>query len=133
MVNPRKAHPVDPGLIPIFDRAGRPNRGHAMETAVLIELERRRAEVTYVKLKDDLEVDFLPRYPDGTEDLTQVCGDARDPNTANRGIRAFVAAGQVDRQAICRLLTLTKDSAPKPAPQSVAVQPAYEWLLSGSL
>ena len=32
MVNPRKVYPVDPGLIPVFDRAGRDNTGHALET-----------------------------------------------------------------------------------------------------
>ena len=41
MVNPRKAYPVDPGLIPVFDRTGRANIGHALETAVMVELERR--------------------------------------------------------------------------------------------
>ncbi len=46
MVNPRKAYPVDPGLIAVFDRSGRANSGHALETAVLIELERRRFAVT---------------------------------------------------------------------------------------
>ena len=49
MVNPRKAYPVDPGLIPLFDRTGRANVGHALETAVLVELERRRFDVTYVR------------------------------------------------------------------------------------
>ena len=48
MVNPRKAYAVDPGLIPLFDRTGRANVGHALETAVLVELERRRFDVTYV-------------------------------------------------------------------------------------
>jgi hypothetical protein len=33
MVNPRKAYPVDPGLIPVYDRVGRANVGHALETA----------------------------------------------------------------------------------------------------
>ena len=41
MVNPRKAYPVDSGLIAVFDGTGRANLGHALETAVLIELERR--------------------------------------------------------------------------------------------
>jgi predicted AAA+ superfamily ATPase len=27
MVNPRKAYPIDPGLIPVFDRSGEPNLG----------------------------------------------------------------------------------------------------------
>ena len=49
MVNPRKAYPVDPGLIPLFDRTGRANVGPALETVVLVELERRRFDVTYVR------------------------------------------------------------------------------------
>ena len=43
-VNPRKAYPIDPGLIPVFDRSGKANVGHALETAVLLELERRGFE-----------------------------------------------------------------------------------------
>ena len=41
MVNPRKSYPIDAGLIPVFDRSGRANLGHALETAVYLELERR--------------------------------------------------------------------------------------------
>ncbi len=33
-------YPVDPGLIPVFHRSGRANEGHALETAVALELER---------------------------------------------------------------------------------------------
>ncbi len=40
-VNPRKVYAVDPALIPAFDRSGNANLGHALETAVLIELQRR--------------------------------------------------------------------------------------------
>lgn len=36
--NPRKAYPVDSGLITAFDRSGKPSTGHALETAVLVEL-----------------------------------------------------------------------------------------------
>jgi hypothetical protein len=41
MVNPRKAYPVDPGLIALFERSGRSHTGRALETVVLLELERR--------------------------------------------------------------------------------------------
>jgi predicted AAA+ superfamily ATPase len=43
--NPRKLYPVDPGLIRAYDTSGRSNFGHALETAVLNELGRRKAEV----------------------------------------------------------------------------------------
>jgi uncharacterized protein len=51
--------------------------GHAMGTCVLLELERRCAEVAYVRTKGGFEVDFLARYSDGQEDLIQVCAGPR--------------------------------------------------------
>lgn len=58
MVNPRKAYPVDPGLIPVYERVQRPNLGHALESAVFIELQRRGCEVHYLRTADGHEVDF---------------------------------------------------------------------------
>ena len=92
MVNPRKAYPVDPGLIPIYERTGRSNIGHALESAVFIELERRGAEIGYVRTKNGLEVDFLAREPDGTESLIQVCTDVSDALTHEREVRSLEEA-----------------------------------------
>lgn len=131
MVNPRKVYPVDPGLIPIFDRTGRANLGHALETAVLIELERRRMEVTYVRTPGGREVDFLARTSTGEMELIQACADPTDPATAARELRALDEAGAMFPRATRRLLTLTADAMPTGAPAGVIVQPAYEWLLGG--
>jgi predicted AAA+ superfamily ATPase len=76
--NPRKAYPVDPGLITAFDRSGKPNTGHALETAVLVELERRRCERSYVRTQDGFEVDFLATPITGRPVLIQVCADVSD-------------------------------------------------------
>ena len=129
MVNPRKVYPVDPGLIPVFDRTGRSNTGHALETAVLVELERRKAEVHYVKTPKGFEVDFLARYPSGHVDLIQVCADAGAPDTAQRELRALLEAGHLFPQARKRLLTLTMDGLPRETPSDVTAQPAYVWML----
>ena len=130
MVNPRKAYPVDPGLIPVFERTGRANLGHALETAVLIELERRRMGVTYVKTSGGHEVDFLARASTGEQELIQVCADSTGPATAARELRALDEAGAVFPEAARRLLTLTADAVPADAPAGVLVQPAYEWMLA---
>ncbi|HEV7672709.1 MAG TPA: ATP-binding protein [Thermoanaerobaculia bacterium] len=129
MVNPRKAYPVDPGLISVFDRSGRSNVGHALEAAVLIELERRRCEVTYVRTPGGFEVDFLARDVEGKAELIQVCADASDPATAERELRALLDAGEMYPKANKRLLTLTRDGQPTSALPGITVQPAYEWLL----
>lgn len=129
MVNPRKVYPVDPGLIPIFDRSGRANVGHALETAVLIELERRRMETTYVRTAGGREVDFLARTPEGGLELIQVCADVSDPETMARELRALEEAAVDYPQATRRLLTLTAEALPRERPPGIVVQPAYEWML----
>jgi hypothetical protein len=130
MVNPRKSYPVDPGLIPVFDLTGRSNRGHALETAVLIELERRRCQITYVRTPEGYEVDFLARGAAGDVQLIQVCADASDPDTAARELRALSEAAEIYPGARRVLLTLTRDGMPAEAPADIVVQPAYEWFLS---
>ena len=129
MVNPRKAYPVDPGMIPVYDRTGRANLGHALETAVCIELERRRLDVTYVRTPRGYEVDFLARAADRPPELIQVCADLSDPDTAEREFRALADAARVWPDATRRVLTLADRDAPVRIPENVIVQPAHEWML----
>lgn len=131
MANPRKVYPVDAGLIPVFDRTGRANLGHALETAVLLELERRRAAVTYVRTSDGHEVDFLARLPTGEEELIQVCADATSPATTERELRALTEAAPLHPQARRRLLTTTVDGLPRELPDGVEAEPAWRWMLRG--
>jgi predicted AAA+ superfamily ATPase len=127
--NPRKLYPADPGLIRAFDASGRANLGHSLETAVLNELERRGAEVAYVKTDEGLEVDFVVRHPETGEELIQVCADATGEETLARELRALAAAGKEHRRAVRRLLVLDQDAVPRVATPGVRVQPVYEWLL----
>lgn len=130
MVNPRKVYPIDTGLIPVFDRSGRANTGHALETAVLLELERRRMEVTYVRTRDGREVDFLARDPAGAVELIQVCADPSDGRVLAREMGALESAAREHAGAAKRLLTLTRDALPPSLPEGVSAQAAYEWLLT---
>jgi predicted AAA+ superfamily ATPase len=130
MVNPRKAYPVDPGLIPVFDRSGRRNLGHALETTVLVELERRGAAVTYVRTPSGREVDFLARHRDGSRELIQVCADPADSETMARELLALQEAGDLYKQATRRLLVLNRDVREPEVPRGVIVQPAWLWMLS---
>jgi hypothetical protein len=127
--NPRKIYPVDPGLIPAFDRSGRANLGHALETAVLNELERRGAEIGYVRTAGGFDVDFLARYPTGGEELLQVCADPTDAETLDRECRALEGAGEEHRRAAKRLLVVDRDAVPRTGLPGVEALPAYEWLL----
>lgn len=127
--NPRKVYPVDTGLIRAFDNSGRTNVGHALETVVLIELERRGAEVGYVRTAEGFEVDFLVRYPAAGMELIQVCADVRNPETLARELRALTEAAKTHPRAVQRLLVLDRDALSGVNAPGVEVQPAYEWLL----
>lgn len=130
MVNPRKAYPIDPGLIPLYDRSGRPNTGHALETAVMLELERRGAVVTYVKTESGYEVDFLARHPGGKVELIQVCADVADGAVLEREVRALQEAHRIHPRAAMTLVSLDPDP-PKELPRGVRWLPASQWLLEG--
>lgn len=127
--NPRKLYPSDPGLIQAFDTSGRRNVGHALETIVLNELERRGAEVSYVKSRDGSEVDFLARFRGASDELIQVCADVSDADTRARELRALAAATTAHPRATRRLLVLEREPNFGPEVDGVIVQPVHEWLL----
>jgi uncharacterized protein len=129
MVNPRKVYPIDMGLIPIYDAAGRSNLGHALETTVLLELERRGAEISYVRTASGFEVDFLARYPEGHRELIQVCADLDEPTTRTREVRALVEARRECRDASLHLISLAPE-VPLDLPKNIHWQPASAWLLT---
>lgn len=128
MVNPRKVYPIDPGLIPLFDRAAKANLGHALETCVLLELDRRGADTGYVRTADGHEVDFLARYPAGKEELIQVCASLDDPATRERETRALLEAARQHPRASLHLVSLDIPAAPD-IPAKIAVHAACDWLL----
>ena len=86
---------------------------------MLVELERRRCEVTYVRTPEGYEVDFLARDAAGGMELVQP--------RASSG--RWPAAGKRFPNARKRVLTLTRDGFPAEWPAGTEVQTAGEWLL----
>lgn len=127
MVNPRKAYPVDPGLIPVFDRSGKANLGHALETTVALALERRGAALAYVRTETGREVDFLARYPDGRQDLIQVCADLDSPATRERETQALLEAAQEYPKVGLHIVALNADAV-RGLPKGMTLHAASAWL-----
>lgn len=127
--NPRKIYPVDNGMIGAFDRTGRSNVGHALETVVLHELDRRQAEVGYVRTGTGHEVDFLARFHGGREELIQVCADTGPAETRERELRALEEALREHPRATPKLLVLNFEQLAVKVSPGVTVQAAYQWLL----
>lgn len=128
-VNLRKIYPVDTGLIPIFDRSGKANLGHALETAVFLELYRRGAEVSYVRTASGFEVDFHVRHVEGREELIQACASIDQPTTLAREIRALHDAAKDFPRANLVLVTLDQPAL-RDSPEGVTVIAARDWLLN---
>ena len=127
--NPRKIYPVDTGMIGAFDRTGRSNVGHALETVVLHELDRRQAEVGYVRTGTGHEVDFLARFHGGREELIQVCADTGPAETRERELQALEEALREHPRATPKLLVLNFEQLAVKVSPGVTVQAAYQWLL----
>jgi len=128
-VNPRKAYPVDPVLIHAFDRSGRLNTGNALESAVLIELKRRKYEVAYVRTCSGYEVDFLARSRTHVELLIQVCASLDDPATLTREVRAMQEA-MIEHPRAKPLLLTMESRLPYPSvPTPMQIMPAWQWML----
>jgi len=128
MVNPRKVYPVDMGLIPVFDRMGKTQIGHALKTAVRIELERRNMEVSYVRTRSGYEVDFLARRAGEKPCLIQVCSEIDSPRTIEREVRSLHASAAEYPGASLHLVILTGEPI-FGLPEDVNLHPAPLWLL----
>ena len=129
MVNPRKVYPVDTALNQLFERSGRPQWGHALESAILLELERRGYEASYVKTQEGWEVDFLAQAPGRPALLIQVCADMREADTWQREIRALESAHAHYPDAQCHLITLDSSVPTMERPVAIRWSPAAAWLL----
>lgn len=129
MVNPRKAYPIDPGLIPVYERTGRENLGHAFETAVFIELLRRGCEVHYYRSPQGHEADFHAVDPCGNPMLVQVCANAADPATLARELRPLVEAGTSQPETRSVLLVLDPLPPKAAVPDFVEVIHPVQWFL----
>jgi uncharacterized protein len=129
MVNPRKAYPVDPALISLFQRSGRTHQGRALETAVLIELERRGFEVSYVRTAEGFEVDFLAHRTGEKPLLVQVCLESEGDETWDRELRALEAGAGEHRSARAFLVTLDTAPPSRSLPRGLTWAPAARWLL----
>lgn len=129
MVNPRKAYPVDPGLIALFERSGRSHQGRALETVVLLELERRGWEIAYVRTPEGFEVDFLAHRAGDAPLLVQVCFESEGDATWERELRALEAAAASHPDARPFLVTLDGVPPSRPLPSRLTWAPATRWLL----
>jgi predicted AAA+ superfamily ATPase len=115
----------------LFDVTGKPNTGHALETAVLHQLKRLGAVVSYVHTRGGFEVDFCAALPDGQTWLVQVCLDLSSPDTFAREVRALQDA-QADWPQARLILVAHTAPAVLSVPTGIELHRATTWLLEPS-
>ena len=93
-----------------------------------MHLERSGAEIAYVRTTEGFEVDFLARYPDGNQQLIQVCADLGTLETQERETRALLAAIDEHPQASPHIVALATDAI-RGLPEKVNLHSAASWLL----
>jgi len=130
MVNPIKPYVVDSGLARSYSLKREPDTGNLLENAVLIELLRRGAEVTYFRTPSGLEVDFIAQHPDGRIEAAQVSADISQPQTREREERAVTELGELLPDAEFILVNLSEESERKVGGTTLRVIPAWKWLLT---
>ncbi len=126
--NPRKVYPIDMGFVPFYTAPRALPLGHTLETCVLIEYLRRRAEVAYWRTPAGYEVDIVAQLADGTLELVQVCASLSDAATHTRETRALLDAQAHFPHAQLRIITLDT-VPPADAHPNILYSYAVEWLL----
>jgi len=130
---PEKVYAIDVALMGrrknAFDGA---NRGHRLETVVLLELQRRGAlsglEVKYLKERSG-ECDFLVCYGNRVIQAVQVSYDLAAAKTRKREIKGLLLAAKLTGCTDLLLLTDHERDDVVQAGRSIRVRPVYQWCL----
>lgn len=131
MTNPRKAYPIDPSLIPLYERTGRKDCGPALEAVILLELERRGYTADWLRTGDGGEVTFFAHHPCARPLLVQVTLDTEVDPTWLRDVRSLAAAAEAYPDATALLLTLDTSPPTRELPPPLRWMSAARWLLEG--
>ncbi len=105
------------------------NEGRSLETAILLELERRGYDAGWVRVGDELEVDFHAENPASAPLLIQVSLDTALETTWEREIHSLDAAAQEYPAARALLITLDPTPPSRPLPNRIEWYSASQWLL----
>ena len=99
---------------------------------MLLELERRGAELAYLRTASGYEVDFHARLPEGRVLLVQVCARIESEETWAREVRALLEAAAEHPGTEPWLITIEPLPAGKTLPQPLCHVLAAEWFLEKS-
>ncbi len=127
--NPFKVYAIDTGMRNAIGFKFSRDAGRIYETAVAIELKRRREEIYYWKNSQHEEVDFVVWSGGKVEELIQVCFDAEERDVKKRECNALIKAS---KELKCRnLIVITEDYEAEEKHGKIKIKfiPLWKWLL----
>lgn len=131
-----KLYAQDPGLYCAMMPASNDAQTFAFETAVYLELRRRRAsgrlgDIAMLKLKSGKEVDFVEgdALLESATQLVQVAYSASGAKTREREVSALREAMARFGTREATIVTFDEESSSEHPEGSIAVVPAWKWLL----
>ncbi len=130
--SPFKVYAIDTGLRNAIGFRFSRDAGRIYETAVAIELKRRKLEVYYWKDAKQREVDFVIRDRAKISELVQVCHEISDVEVKNREISALLSASRELRCNNLRIITDEAEGEEKVGGKIIKLTPLWKWLLKGS-
>ncbi len=107
------------------------DQGSNLESAVLIELRRRREEnekMSYYMGKG--ECDFVIQHDDNVTKLIQVCWNMNDEKTRGREIAGILEASKATGCTDMTIVTFEEKDTINVGDKTIQVVPAYEWFLN---
>ena len=133
-----KVYSVDPGLMCALSLATTDGLARALETAVYLELRRRRqsgraGEVSMLRLPSRKEIDFIwgDEALGEAYALAQVCVNMADHKTRMRELSALDEALGMFPDVPATVVTLYEEGVEHLEHGDVRVVPAWRWMLGG--
>jgi len=134
--NPRKLYAIDPGLAAAMSHVTATDVDARLENAVFLELRRRhgrllQGQVSYYLTASGHEVDFVvgDLFEQRAGRLVQVCASLAEPATRTRELRALTEAMRETGLRVAEIVTLHEEETIATDAGTVAVVPAWRWLL----
>lgn len=127
--SPFKVYAIDTGLRNAVSFRFSRESGRIYETAVAIELKRRKLELYYWKDAQNREVDFVVRTGTKVGELVQVCYEITDADVKNREIAALLKASRELRCNKLLIITEETEGEEKVGGKIIKLLPLWKWLL----
>ena len=129
MINPVKTYIIDTGLAHSFSIKKELETDHLLGNCVFMELQRRKADIEYLKTVSGYEIDFFVKQFNKTEQIIQVSADISNPDTLKREIRALKEAGKTHPDSELFLINISEEYTIDVKNQTINIIPAWKWLL----